>query len=59
MIAGVPDLDPVRLAVLVLVSVRDPVPDAVPAAVRDAVTVGDTLFVGLKVLEAVVVGVPV
>jgi len=58
-IAGVPDLDPVRLAVLVLVSVRDPVPDAVLNAVRDAVTVGDTLFVGLKVLEAVVVGVPV
>ena len=59
MIAGVPDLDPVRLAVLVLVSVRDPVRDAVLNAVRDAVTVGDTLFVGLKVLEAVIVAVPV
>ena len=54
-----PDLDPVRLAVLVLVSVRDIVPDAVLNAVRDAVTVGDTLFVGLKVLEAVVEAVPV
>ena len=54
-----PDLDPVRLAVLVLVSFRDTVTDGVPKAVRDAVTVGDTLFVGLKVLEAVVEAVPV
>ena len=59
MFAGVPDPDPEWLAVPVWEPVCDPVPRGVPSAVGTPVTVGDTLFVGLKVLEAVIVAVPV
>jgi hypothetical protein len=58
-IAGVLEPDPERLAVPVWEPVCDPVPSDVPDAVGTLVTVADTLFVGLKVLEAVVEAVPV